>query len=731
MFCAPPTPPAPEPSGAAVLAFEVAGGKTASGWACRAGDALSVEADLLAALGLKLAAQGPGRTPLAAIPGLSYTIDEALGVVRIVCTPACFPETRLSPARFPAVSQSAGVERLSGVSVDYDLSFTAEEGRTQAGAYLDAAVFAPAGLLENDLVLQDGRAALRLETALTRDFPDRRTRLRVGDGLSGTGAWGSAVRFAGVKLATDFSLSPSFITFPTPVLTGAAAAPAVVDVYVDGVRRYSASTPAGPFAIDDPPLVAGAGVATVVVTDALGRQQSVAAPFYASRSLLKPGLSDFSLDIGAERQAYGEESWRYGGPLAAASWRRGQRSGATLEGRAEGGRGHAAAGFSAAAAHTKLGHAEGTLALSSGVKGPGTLAKLGWTRDARALTLSLTGEAASAGFARLGDEQDARAARFRTTASTGFQTGAGAVNLGVSQADFRGESDVRSWNARWSGPVGKRATLALTAFHAPVPNDAFSVSVSLSAPLGARVRAGVQGESSEDGVSVQYRAQRTPDDSGGFGWRVEAEAGPEPRASAGASWLGPALLAQAEAAEADGATGVRLQAAGALGVAGRQGLAARSLREGFALVEAAPGMTIARENRPIGQANRRGRVVVSGLAPYTPQRLSIDPAQAPLQARLEVEEQIVLAPPRSGVRVRFAMVEEKGRWVALSGPDGAPAPEGALLTRAEDGVRFFVGEGGLAWLSAPGGTGRFSAVMGGIACVVELDAEGDGRCVRS
>ncbi|KYB45530.1 hypothetical protein AB664_06960 [Brucella anthropi] len=59
---------------------------------------------------------------------------------------------------------------------------------------------------------------------------------------------------------------------PLPELSGSAAVPSTVDVYVDNAQRASRSVPSGPFSITNLPIVTGSGMARLVVRDALGRE---------------------------------------------------------------------------------------------------------------------------------------------------------------------------------------------------------------------------------------------------------------------------------------------------------------------------------------------------------------------------------------------------------------------------------------------------------------------------
>ena len=71
------------------------------------------------------------------------------------------------------------------------------------------------------------------------------------------------------------------------------------------------------------------------MTDALGRERVVGAPFYASPLLLRPGLSDFTIAAGATRRNFTRESFDYGEAFVLGAYRRGLNDWATAETRVE------------------------------------------------------------------------------------------------------------------------------------------------------------------------------------------------------------------------------------------------------------------------------------------------------------------------------------------------------------------------------------------------------------
>jgi outer membrane usher protein len=68
--------------------------------------------------------------------------------------------------------------------------------------------------------------------------------------------------------------------------SGTATVPSTVDVFVNNQFVTSGQLPPGPFVIDRLPTVSGTGDVSVVVRDALGREQVVTQTFYSSTTLL-------------------------------------------------------------------------------------------------------------------------------------------------------------------------------------------------------------------------------------------------------------------------------------------------------------------------------------------------------------------------------------------------------------------------------------------------------------
>ena len=161
-------------------------------------------------------------------------------------------------------------------------------------------------------------------------------RYTAGDFITGGLAWTRPVHIAEFQVREDFSMRPDLVTFPMPAIRGSAGVPSTVNVLADGNLVASGSVGAGPFEVPQLPVVTGAGNITMTVTNALGQQVTLTQPFYASSSLLAPGLHSFAVQAGWVRRNWGVDSNDYGKIAGAGMFRTGVTPKFTFEASAEG-----------------------------------------------------------------------------------------------------------------------------------------------------------------------------------------------------------------------------------------------------------------------------------------------------------------------------------------------------------------------------------------------------------
>ncbi|MDK9697149.1 MAG: fimbrial biogenesis outer membrane usher protein, partial [Siculibacillus sp.] len=184
-----------------------------------------------------------------------------------------------------------------------------------ASLTLDGRFFSPHGTLSQSAILGTttgtSAGAVRLATTFTRVDEERSLMWRAGDVVSGGLAWTRPVRLGGVQVQRNFSLRSDLVMLPLPALSGTAAVPSTVDVWINDQKVRSIGEVEGRFEVADIPLVTGSGEARLVVRDATGRAVENRSSFYVSPRMLRGGLWDFSLEAGAPRTGYGVDGGRY------------------------------------------------------------------------------------------------------------------------------------------------------------------------------------------------------------------------------------------------------------------------------------------------------------------------------------------------------------------------------------------------------------------------------------
>lgn len=82
-------------------------------------------------------------------------------------------------------------------------------------------------------------------------------------------------------MSHDFSMRPDVVTTPLPAFYGEVTAPTTLDLFINGFKTDSMNVGPGPFIINDIPMLSGAGEATVIATDAQGKQTVMTSPFFS------------------------------------------------------------------------------------------------------------------------------------------------------------------------------------------------------------------------------------------------------------------------------------------------------------------------------------------------------------------------------------------------------------------------------------------------------------------
>lgn len=206
-------------------------------------------------------------------------------------------------------------------------------------AFSEFGVFSTTGIFKSnfhrDVQSQQSSQYTRFDTSYEYVNQEKRIRIEVGDYIVRPLSWSQPVRLAGIQLSHDFSMRPDVVTTPLPAFYGEVTAPTTLDLFINGFKTDSMNVGPGPFIINDIPMLSGAGEATVIATDAQGKQTVMTSPFFLSSDLLKTGFTSYSASIGAIRENFGNASNDYGDGGVVTALRHGMTDWLTLEAQAE------------------------------------------------------------------------------------------------------------------------------------------------------------------------------------------------------------------------------------------------------------------------------------------------------------------------------------------------------------------------------------------------------------
>jgi outer membrane usher protein len=622
-----------------------------------------------------------------------------------------FPATAFAPSQLDLGREKRNeAQGGRGAFLDYDLTLF-DEGE-QAGevfsGLLQPTLFAEERFFTSSHVYTSGSAFaepgwLRLETRIGGDDEDHLRSWQAGDAISAGSNWGRAIRFGGLQFGTNFATRPEFVPFPLPSMSGEAAVPSVVDVYVNNSLAASSNVPAGPFSVQDVPVVTGDGQIRLVVRDALGREQVIAQDFYTSTALLRPGLADYSLNVGWTRERFGIESNNYGSLMSVGQARYGLTDRLTGEIRGEFGDGGTTVGVGLATALGERGIATTALATGGNDEGRGLLWLMGYEYQGTRARLNTRVTGRDRRFTQLGVGHETEAPRLEWLASGGLSLGnQGSLGLALVTQQFDTKEDSRLLTVTFSRTLGQSTALSLLASQVSAKDSELRVGLFLSTAFGRRHSASAGFERDGERDELRLQARRDLPLGTGFGYRLGAAVHDATEFDFDiAAQSGAGRHALETRLRDSGGLAWRASTAGGLVALSGSGIhPAREIGEAFAIADVGDyaEVRVYLENLEVGRTDENGRVLLPRLRPYQRNRVSIEQADLPLEARIDSLELMVTPRARSGQAVQFPV--RTGQNVLLEAFDtaGAPLPVGARAVTA-DGQRFLVGRDGLLYLS--------------------------------
>lgn len=635
---------------------------------------------------------------LSALPGLRYQYDRASQGIALQLDDALREPVRLDARPNAAPPQQRATP---GLVLNYDLIGQIQPRRS-AIAFNELRFFNESGVLSSTGLLSvsgPNRDYMRYESSWSWSDPATLEALKLGDTITSSLPWSRSVRIGGIQWRKSFDLRPDLITYPMTAVAGSAVVPSALSVYINGIQQFGTTVPAGPYVVNRVAGFNGAGQATVVTRDEMGRSTVLDVPLYLDTRMLAASLTEYSLETGFMRRDYATRNFSYRGtPLGSASLRHGWSNSLTLEAHAEAGANTAVAGGGALLA---LGRSGVLNASASASKGGGVQGGLGYQYLSRRFSVELQGLRASAAFRDLANIDGVLPPRRSDRASLilaldqGSSASASYIAYDTPQAQ-----PARVGSLSWSSHVARSVFLTVSAFKDFRQRASkalfFNLSTSFGERTSANASAGRQNGLRQRAISLV----RPPDFEGGAGWSLQqGSIGSTDYRQAQVQYLGRYGQASATYQRSGQSDNLALELAGALVAMDGAVAAARSVGTGFALVSTGfADIPVVHENRILGKTGHNGYLLVPNLSPYAANRISLDVTQIAPDINVGKSEAIVAPRNLSGMLLQFPMSRYQAASIVLTDEAGNFLPPGTPVRHIESGAATVVGYDGVVFI---------------------------------
>jgi outer membrane usher protein len=553
---------------------------------------------------------------------------------------------------------------------------------------------------------------VRLNTNITTDDPSLHSRLVLGDFSASSGELGSGGSYGGVSFSSSFAAEPFFITYEGVDLTFQIESPSDVEIYVNNLLVDRRNLPPGEFTFSNLPHATGSGRITVVIKDAYGRTKRLEKGFFTSPILLKPGISEYSYNIGLKREEFGEESFKYGDPAFLAHHRFGLSKYLTAGFRLETNKDVVNAGSMIDLALGKIGALRLSAAGSYGEKEYGYAGSYNYTFSTRGFSFGLSGRGLTREYSTLSLNPFEDKPRSVTNTGAGFNLGRfGSLSLSYSFFDRYTETDT----TRKSLTYSKRFTSGLSLYTSASRTEEVDVieeaSVNLNFLLGRGSSGSLSRRIQEDRTSDTFSFQKNSPAGPGFGFNFLAEhekddlnGSDETYGYASIQYNGPYGIYSTDYYRSGELDTYDLTASGAISFIDGSLHLSRPIMDSFALVKVGrlENVNVRSNNQYVGKTSSRGRLLVPNLGSYSNNLLSIDDSDIPVNYEIDEMEKYVSTQLRAGGVIEFNILKLQGFGGYLFFVDQGEkvtAEYAALEVKAEENLyKTVIGRGGEFYL---------------------------------
>ena len=636
--------------------------------------------------------------------GFSYKFNSALQTLEIAASADAFQGVVFGiPVR-----KYKPIESSPGFFMNYNISGTeTKNSNSSVGGILGFVGFNKTGSVTHEQSLlneSSSNKSIRGNTFFKKDFPDAMESFVVGDTLSSDGDWSRPARYLGVRWSRDFLTQPGYVTYPSPSLKGSAALPSVVDVYINNQKQFQQTLTPGPFDYRNVPLTTGAGEVNLVVKDLLGRETIITKSFYTQNSMLKEGLSDFSVESGLFRNNYGTLSNDYSSPFVAGTYRQGLTDDITAQSRLEAGAERQAIGADVTSVIGTLGSIHLATAVSKdSERDTGALYNVGVERRTPKYLVGAQYKSYSKDYTPFAySSLETQPKNIFNAAVTVPIYKDVATSLSYIEQTSYDTTAFRNVSLTTGITLPLNISMSVIANKSLTTDKAWFAGLNFNIPLGKDYSSYLNSnrQSNGDIINTVNLTKNIPSGEGiGWGLNLSDDVTQQTRANIIVN-TGSAQFSS-EINQGQNNNAIRLGANGSLGYAEGLTFATRNIGDdSIAIVKVGDlkGIPIYNQNQIMTHTNDQGLAFVK-IRPYEKAKISIDPNTLPLDVDLNETKREPVAYAKSSVLVDFSIVRLKHVLITILKADGTFVPAGAkVVVKGQEEV-FYVGRRGEVYIS--------------------------------
>jgi len=718
-----------------------------------------VEAGVLAKNHVRLNGQQQGLVNIASLPQVKAQYVAATQQLILQVPDDWLPKQNVSGDNLMGYTPA---QSSTGLLFNYDAYYSdPHDGQRSLATWMEQRLFSSVGILTNtgtwryniegspgdvDSTSQDGY--IRYDTFWRYTDEKGLVSYQMGDFVSNSLTWSNSARMGGLRISRNFGVRPDLVTYPLLQYSGTAAVPTTVDLFLNGFKASSNNLNSGPFTLTNVPYINGAGEATVVTTDALGRQVSTSVPFYVSNTLLRQGLTDFDLSLGAVRQNYGVDSADYSDAAFSGIYRYGITNYLTISTHGEATQGLALGGigadiavghwgtFSLSGSQSQANHAPVTsgefdtngnnVFANNSTQGiPDTMGQnstqsatdsdtkakngnqytVGYSYYSTRFSLSALRSSRTPGYQDLtsytSDTRLSRQADQVTFSTSPFGQSNGTVGIGYYDVEAYDQSHTRLMNLSYSRSLWGQSSMFLS-LNKTLSENGYSAQLQFIIPLdgGVSVNAGAQ-RNSAGNYQEQIGASKTTPTDGGLGWNLAYTGGSDPYQQADATWKSRYSTIQGGVYGQTSEYTHWADLSGSVVFMANDFFLSDKINDAFIVVDTDnyAGVPVMYENQKLGKTDKNGHLLISNVSSYYPAKVDIDTLPLPADVVANRVSDNVSVREGSGVVVEFPVRKVLSASIKLNDTHGQPLKLGTLVTEQNSQQTTVVGYDGLVYFT--------------------------------